>query len=91
MQLAAPIKYSWVGLGQGTRMSGANYMIIYSSGDGQNVTLSPRLISRSGSHEMPEFNSAAQVSLLEGSGISNGVMIANIKCLSSGINSTPVY
>lgn len=58
-------------------MSGANYFVIYTSADGKNVTLSPR---RGSGHNTPSFNSAAQVSLLAGSGISNGVMVANIKC-----------
>lgn len=58
-------------------MSGANIFTIYTSADGNNVTLSPRLGT---GHEMPRFSNNAQVSLLEGSGVSNGVMTANVKC-----------
>ena len=76
-QLSAPTTYSWVGLAQGTMMSNANMFLMYSSADGRNVSLSPR--STSG-HVMPTHNDAADVSLLEGSGISNGRMVANVRC-----------
>jgi hypothetical protein len=76
-QLSAPTTYSWVGLAQGTMMSNANMFLMYSSADGQNVTLSPRTTS---GHVMPTHNDAADVSLLEGSGISSGRMVANVRC-----------
>lgn len=76
-QLSAPTTYSWVGLAQGTMMSNANMFVMYSSADGQNVTLSPRTTS---GHVMPTHNDAADISLLEGSGISNGRMVANVRC-----------
>ena len=76
-QIAAPTTYSWVGLGQGHQMSGSNMFVVYTSADGQNVTLSPRLGT---GHSMPEYNQAANVSLLAGSGVSNGVMTANVRC-----------
>jgi hypothetical protein len=59
-------------------MSGANFFIIYTDSSGSNVTLSPRLSS--GGHNMPTYNSAANMALLAGSGVSNGVMTANIRC-----------
>jgi hypothetical protein len=58
-------------------MSGAKMFIIYASSSGTNVTLSPR---KGSGHSQPSFDSSAQVTLLEGSGISNNVMTANIKC-----------
>lgn len=58
-------------------MSGSNMFVIYTSADGNNVTLSPR--SSSG-YDMPTLNSDTQVELLEGSGVSNGIMTANVKC-----------
>ncbi|KAK5947472.1 hypothetical protein PMZ80_001622 [Knufia obscura] len=76
-QLSAPVTYSWVALAQGTMMSNANMFLMYSSADGRNVTLSPRTTS---GHTMPTFNEAADVSLLEGSGISDGRMTANVRC-----------
>jgi len=78
-QIQAPSSQQWVALGQGTGMPGANIFIVYADADGKNVTLSPRL----GIAQVePLYDSAAQVSLLEGSGISNGVMTANIRCSS---------
>ncbi|MCJ1290354.1 hypothetical protein MMC34_001890 [Xylographa carneopallida] len=77
IQIQAPSSMQWVGLGQGGQMKGANMFIIYSNSDGHNITLSPRL---GAGNFQPDYNSAAQVSLLEGSGIANGVMTANIRC-----------
>lgn len=75
-QLQAPSSDQWIGLGQGTQMAGANIFIMYAASD-SNVTLSPR----SGKGEFqPLFNSQAQVTLIEGTGISNGVMTANVRC-----------
>lgn len=59
-------------------MQNANIFIIYPNVSGSNVTLSPRL----GVNEVePLYNSKAQVSLLEGSGVVNGIMTANIRCM----------
>lgn len=76
-QLSAPATYSWIALAQGTMMNNANMFVLYSSADGQNVTLSPR---SSDGHIMPTHDDAADVSLLEGSGIVNGRMVANVRC-----------
>jgi hypothetical protein len=75
-QISAPDTYNYVALGQGNSMSGANIFVVYTAGNG-NVTLSPRLGT---GHKMPQYNSAAQVTLLEGSGVSNGKMVANVRC-----------
>ncbi|KAF2449853.1 iron reductase domain protein [Karstenula rhodostoma CBS 690.94] len=77
-QISAPDTYNYVALGQGSSMSGANIFVVYTAGNG-NVTLSPRLGT---GHSMPQFNSDAQVTLLEGSGVSNGKMVANVRCSS---------
>lgn len=58
-------------------MQGSNIFVVYGNGNGNNVTVSPRL---GGPHVEPLFNSQAQVSLLDGSGISNGTITANIRC-----------
>ncbi|KAH7402255.1 hypothetical protein DE146DRAFT_460671 [Phaeosphaeria sp. MPI-PUGE-AT-0046c] len=76
-QISAPSSYEWAALGQGRGMSGANIFVVYTSSDGKNVTLSPRTAS---GYSQPSFNSDAQVTLLEGSGVSNGMMTANVKC-----------
>lgn len=60
-------------------MQGSNIFVVYGSGNGNNnVTVSPRL---GGSHVEPLYNPQAQVSVLDGSGISsNGTITANIRC-----------
>jgi len=83
MQITGPSSYRWLSLGQGSRMNNANYFIIYPSSSGNNITLSPRLAR---SHNTPTYNSATQATLLAGSGVLNGVMTANIKCISSRSN-----
>jgi Cytochrome domain of cellobiose dehydrogenase len=76
-QLVAPKGTQWLGLGQGLTMSGANMFIMYAASS-SNITLSPR--SGEG-HIQPPYNSAAKITLLEGTGISSdGVMTANVRC-----------
>ena len=58
-------------------MAGSNIFVIYTSADGNNVTLSPRAGT---GHVEPQHSSGPQVTLLGGSGVSNGMMTANIKC-----------
>lgn len=58
-------------------MAGSKMLIIYSNANGQNVTLSGR--SASG-HSMPTEDDSVKATLLEGSGIVNGKMVANIRC-----------
>ncbi|KAK7703709.1 hypothetical protein SLS57_010816 [Botryosphaeria dothidea] len=77
LQITAPTSYAWVALGQGSSMSGSQMFIVYTSADGNNVTVSPRLSS---GHSMPQFTSDTQITLLEGSSVSNGQMTANFKC-----------
>ena len=76
-QIQGPSTQQWIGLGQGAQMPGANIFMVYGDADGQNVTLSPRLTS---GYVMPNYNQAAQVTLLPGSGINNGTMTANVRC-----------
>ncbi|KAL0256926.1 hypothetical protein SLS55_007735 [Diplodia seriata] len=79
LQITAPTSYSWVAIGQGSSMSGSQMFVVYTSSSGDNVTVSPRLGS---GHSMPQYNSDAQITLLEGSGVSGGQMTANFKCAS---------
>lgn len=60
-------------------MSGANIFIVYADASGSNVTLSPR--AGRGNFQ-PGYDSTTQVSLLDGSGIANGQMTANVRCRS---------
>ncbi|KAI9846772.1 MAG: hypothetical protein M1837_003621 [Sclerophora amabilis] len=76
-QLSGPSSLQWVALGQGQQMAGSNIFVMYASEDGQNVTVSPRA---GVGHREPMFNPETQVSLLDGSGISDGMMTANVRC-----------
>lgn len=58
-------------------MANSNMFVVYTSSSGSNVTISPRTTS---SHSPPDANPNTRLQLLEGSGVSNGVMTANVKC-----------
>src|ERR1700712_504666 len=81
-QITGPTSNSWVAMGTGSSMSGSTMFVIYTSSNGQNVTLSPR---KANGHNMPTYASDVKATLLDGSGVSNGMMTANIKC------TTPLY
>jgi hypothetical protein len=74
-QISGPSSYQWIAIGIGKGMVGATIFVMYADGTG-NVTISPRT---GVAHVMPLFNPEAQVTLLAGSGVSNGVMTANVK------------
>ncbi|KAF2210902.1 hypothetical protein CERZMDRAFT_113053 [Cercospora zeae-maydis SCOH1-5] len=76
-QMSAPTSYQWVALGQGSSMSGSNIFVMYTSSNGENVTVSPRLGT---GHVEPQHDTNAQIEVLEGSGVSDGMMVANVKC-----------
>jgi len=76
-QISAPTSVGWAALGQGGGMKGANIFVIYPSANGTSITLSPRLAS---GEQQPLYNENAKVELLAGSGVANGMMIANVKC-----------
>ncbi|ORY57532.1 uncharacterized protein BCR38DRAFT_354536 [Pseudomassariella vexata] len=78
-QISAPTSYSWIALGTGDRMSGSNMFVMYQDGD-NNVTISPR---QGTNHQMPvedTSSTAAQLTLLEGSGVDGDTMRANVRC-----------
>lgn len=75
-QIQALDTFTWVSIGTGSSMSGSNIFVVYQDGSG-NVTVS----TRSGTgRTMPRFQSDTQIQLLAGSGVSNGVMTANVVC-----------
>ena len=76
-QIQGPANYSWIALGQGSQMSGAQIFVIYANAAGNNVTLSPRLGS---GHSEPDEEPASGATLVAGSGIQNGLMTANVLC-----------
>lgn len=80
-QISAPATYQWVALGTGTGMSGSNQFIMYQDGKG-NVTVSPR---HGTFHTMPTLDTtstAAQLTVLAGSGVSadGNTITANVAC-----------
>ncbi|KAM5344133.1 hypothetical protein ACJ41O_012670 [Fusarium nematophilum] len=74
-RIEAPTDYQWVALGTGSRMSGSTMFVIYQDGSG-NVTLSTR---EGHGHTMPEYSRMGAVKMLEGSGVANRTMVANIQ------------
>ncbi|OJJ46673.1 hypothetical protein ASPZODRAFT_152120 [Penicilliopsis zonata CBS 506.65] len=76
MQLTAPSDLRWMALGQGSRMTHGNLFIVYSA-SADNVTLSTR---KALGHYEPVYDSEVEATLLDGSGIVDGVMTANIRC-----------
>ncbi|CAM1506972.1 Fc.00g066130.m01.CDS01 [Cosmosporella sp. VM-42] len=75
-QITAKDTYQWAALGIGSGMSGSDIFMIYQDGSG-NVTLSTR---EGKGHVMPQYSERSDIELLEGSGVINNQMVANIKC-----------
>lgn len=75
-RIEAPSTYQWIGLGIGTAMRNSEMFLVYQDGSG-NVTLSTRTAS---GHNMPQYSERSGVELIEGSGVIDSMMIANIKC-----------
>ncbi|KAH6684076.1 hypothetical protein B0J14DRAFT_3467 [Halenospora varia] len=76
-QMQGPTSLSWISLGQGSSMKGSNIFFAYANSAGTNVTLSPRL---GVGDKQPSTGATTSLTLLSGSGISNGIMTANVKC-----------
>ncbi|BDD60215.1 hypothetical protein MAP00_005360 [Monascus purpureus] len=76
VQIRAPLTYEWVALGEGSQMAGSNMFVLYTS-SANNITLSPRL---STGHSQPTLNPDAQITLLGGTGVIDGYMVANVLC-----------
>ncbi|KAI1328312.1 iron reductase domain protein [Xylariaceae sp. FL0255] len=76
LQLSAPTSYQWVALGTGSQMAGSNIFVMYADGTG-NVTVSPR---KGTGEVMPEYQSDTKLTLLAGSGVNGGKMVANLQC-----------
>ncbi|CAG8303953.1 unnamed protein product [Penicillium salamii] len=75
IQMNTTSQVQWLALGQGRQMAGANMFIVYTSGN--NVTVSPR----SGVGEIqPLYNKNAQITILNGSGVHDGVTTASFRC-----------
>lgn len=74
-QMNSTRSVEWFALGQGAAMHGANMFVVYTSGD--NVTLSPRAGK---GHYEPLYDKYAQASLIDGTGVHDGVITANVRC-----------
>lgn len=74
-QIEAPTSYQWIGLGIGSQMSGAAMFLMYEDGEG-NVTVSNR---EGTGHTMPLPTEQDSIVLLDGSGVVDGRMIANVR------------
>ncbi|KAF5575514.1 uncharacterized protein FSUBG_13904 [Fusarium subglutinans] len=84
VRLEAPTTYQWVALGTGSRMSGSTMLVIYQDGSG-NVTLSTR---KGYGHDTPTYQAMSGIKLVEGSGVSNGTIVANIYWKDASISGT---
>jgi hypothetical protein len=77
LQINSTRPLQWLALGQGIHMKDSNMFIVYASRENENVTVSPRMGK---GHFLPLYNPDANISVLDGSGIYNGAMTANIRC-----------
>ncbi|KAF4124018.1 integral membrane protein [Geosmithia morbida] len=75
----APVTKSWASLGIGSGMRGSSMFLVYTDGKG-NVTLSTRLGT---GHRMPRYASDSGATLVAGSGVHDGRMVANVRCSGS--------
>ncbi|KAK8151310.1 hypothetical protein IWX90DRAFT_95608 [Phyllosticta citrichinensis] len=81
LSMSGPTTYSYIALGQGSSMSGSRIFIMYTSANGQNVTVSPRLSS---GHSEPEYDSSTEITILENTGVSGNTMTAYFKVSNAG-------
>ncbi|KAH8766305.1 integral membrane protein-like protein [Hyaloscypha sp. PMI_1271] len=86
-QLSAPRSYQWVGLGIGGQMQGASIFVMYANGLG-NVTISARDGGQGHVEPTQDSNLQSGVTLLAGSGIVDGRMIANVHCTTCKLGSS---
>ncbi|RAH77141.1 CBD9-like protein, partial [Aspergillus japonicus CBS 114.51] len=77
LQIRAPRTLQWVALGQGSRMAGANILVVYTDASGTNLTLSPRL---GRGHIEPQYTDLAHATLLPSSSVTDDTIEANIQC-----------
>ncbi|KAI9784200.1 MAG: hypothetical protein M1816_001022 [Peltula sp. TS41687] len=75
--LSGPTSNSWLAIGAGAEMRGALMFIAYPGADGNKVILSPRIAT--GNSE-PTYTSGVKVEVLDGSGVSNGILTVKAHC-----------
>lgn len=81
LSMSGPTSYSYIALGQGSSMSGSRIFVMYTSANGKNVTVSPRLSS---GHSEPKYDSSTQITMLENTGVSGNTMTAYFKVSNAG-------
>ncbi|KAK7531576.1 uncharacterized protein J3D65DRAFT_638043 [Phyllosticta citribraziliensis] len=81
LSMSGPTSYSYIALGQGSSMTGSRIFIMYTSANGQNVTVSPRLSS---GHSEPKYDSSTEITILENTGVSGNTMTAYFKVSNAG-------
>lgn len=74
-QMNSTSSVEWFALGQGVAMHGSSMFVVYTSSD--IVTLSPRAGK---GHYEPLYDRHTQASLINGSGVHDGVITANVRC-----------
>ncbi|KAH7322526.1 hypothetical protein B0I35DRAFT_458824 [Stachybotrys elegans] len=79
-QIEAPTSFQWVGLGVGRQMRGAVMFVMYEDGEG-NVTISNR---EGTGHVMPQPAEDINAVVLDGSGVIDDRMIANVRYSNTG-------
>ncbi|KAG9231309.1 integral membrane protein-like protein [Amylocarpus encephaloides] len=77
--MSAPESYNWVGLGTGSAMRNSMIFLMYADGTG-NVTISGRAGGRGHVQPILDEELMKGVTLLAGSGIVGGRMVANVHC-----------
>lgn len=58
-------------------MAGSNIFVLYTDASGFNITVSPRFGT---GHVEPQHDTSTKIAVLEGSGVSNGIIVANVRC-----------
>ncbi|KAH6664281.1 integral membrane protein-like protein [Halenospora varia] len=78
--ITAPTSYQWVGFGIGSQMANAQIFVMYANAAGNNVTLSGRNGGRGRVPPTTDSTLQSGLTLLTGSGIVGGNMVAYVHC-----------
>lgn len=73
---SGPSQQQWIAFGFGSQMAGSLMFIAYPA-EGGGITLSPRIAK---GESLPTFTSGVNVTLLNGTGITNGLYVVNAHC-----------
>ncbi|CCX05204.1 hypothetical protein FPQ18DRAFT_107195 [Pyronema domesticum] len=76
-RIQGPVSAGWAAIGQGSGMQNSLIFIIYPDSTGRNVTVSPRYGQ---GHFEPPVAPDVNIQILDGTGVSGGIMTANFRC-----------